>query len=56
MLYCRDSSVVEFHHIVDFSSIGHYDTKHMLALCPTTIVCVRLEELIRRHNIDISKN
>jgi len=32
---CGESTIVEFHHIIDFSSIGHYDTAHMLALCPT---------------------
>lgn len=24
----------EFHHIIEFSKIGHYDARHMLALCP----------------------
>ena len=27
--------IIEFHHIIEFSKIGHYDTRHMLALCPT---------------------
>lgn len=32
---CGEKALIEYHHIIDFSSIGHYDTKHMLALCPT---------------------
>jgi hypothetical protein len=32
---CGEKSVLEFHHIIDFSSLQHYDTKHMIALCPT---------------------
>jgi hypothetical protein len=32
---CGEKLVLEFHHIIDFSSLQHYDTKHMMALCPT---------------------
>ena len=32
---CGEKSTIEFHHIIDFSSLKHYDTKHMIALCPT---------------------
>lgn len=32
---CGEKSIIEFHHIIDFSKVQHYDTKHMIALCPT---------------------
>jgi len=32
---CGEPAPMQFHHIVDFAKIGHYDPQHMLALCPT---------------------
>jgi hypothetical protein len=31
---CRELTPIEFHHIIEFAKIGHYDPQHMLALCP----------------------
>lgn len=32
---CEEQGPIEYHHIIEFSTLKHYDTKHMLALCPT---------------------
>lgn len=32
---CEELTPIEFHHIIEFAKIGHYDPQHMLALCPT---------------------
>ncbi len=32
---CGEATPIEFHHIIEFSKVGHYDVRHMLALCPT---------------------
>ena len=31
---CASLTPIEFHHIIDFAKIKHYDPQHMLALCP----------------------
>jgi len=32
---CGETTPIEYHHIIEFSKLGHYDSRHMLALCPT---------------------
>ncbi|MBV9868748.1 MAG: HNH endonuclease [Abitibacteriaceae bacterium] len=32
---CRQISPIEFHHMIEFSKLKHYDKTKMLALCPT---------------------
>lgn len=32
---CRQECPFDFHHIVEFYRVGHYDTTQMIALCPT---------------------
>ncbi|MCB2178940.1 HNH endonuclease [bacterium] len=32
---CGDSSPLQYHHIIEFSTIKHHDPKHMLAICGT---------------------
>jgi hypothetical protein len=32
---CKGTSAFEFHHIIEFSVLKHYDTNHMLLLCAT---------------------
>ena len=32
---CRERTPIEFHHIIEFSTLGHYDSQYMLAVCPT---------------------
>jgi len=32
---CEDSAPFQYHHIVEFSTVPHYDVRHMLAICGT---------------------
>jgi hypothetical protein len=32
---CEDSAPLQYHHIVEFNRVRHYDTRHMLAICGT---------------------
>lgn len=31
---CKNETSIEFHHIIEYSKIKHYDVQHMLAVCP----------------------
>jgi hypothetical protein len=30
---CRDSAPIEFHHIIEWTTLSHHDPEHMLAIC-----------------------
>jgi len=32
---CEEVKPIEFHHIIEFSKLKHYDIDHMMVLCPT---------------------
>ncbi len=32
---CREIAPLEFHHLIEFSKVKHYDIRHMMAVCPT---------------------
>lgn len=32
---CREITPIEYHHVIEFHKIKHYDIRHMLAICPT---------------------
>lgn len=34
-LICLRESPLEFHHLIEWSKIKHYDVQHMMAICPT---------------------
>jgi hypothetical protein len=36
---CKERGPIDFHHILEYSRLRHYDTRHMIAICPT---CHRL--------------
>ncbi|MBX7174390.1 MAG: HNH endonuclease [Pyrinomonadaceae bacterium] len=45
---CKRDAPIEFHHIVEYSEIKHYDVKHMLAICPNCHARCTLGEIDRK--------
>lgn len=45
---CKRDEPIEFHHIVEFSEIKHYDTKHMIAICRNCHARCGLGEIDRK--------
>lgn len=31
---CENGTPIEFHHLIEYSTLKHYDVRHMLAVCP----------------------
>lgn len=45
---CRDASPLQFHHIIEWNEIKHYDTTHMMAVCGSCHDRMRTGEIDRR--------